>query len=382
VVFVARGQHEIVAATGTKGVAVVSVALALACLVCAGVAIWASNAGLGERLRMSPQNGRRLAIAGVVAAVIAAVVFAAAFGGRAYDQFNGKDVTTASRFSDQRLAGLNGNRHNLWASGWAAFKARPLQGTGPGTFEFWWSRNGTNGEFVRDAHNIYLEALAEQGVIGLLLLVAFFAGLLVAALRARSKLRSDSGVGVHAGLVAVFCVFALQAGVDWMWESTAVAVLALAAIACASAAGGKRSNAHRSLSASLGLIVAAVLSVVVLLPGLLSGIQINQSQAAYRAHDEAAALRDAQRAVDAEPWSASAYGQLAVARESAGDLAGASAAIAAAQRKEPTNWRWPLVALRIYVARGDAPAAQVQLKKAKQLRKYSPLFGRKGPAIR
>ena len=42
--------------------------------------------------------------------------------------------------------------------------------------------------------------------------------------------------GVVVAGLAAFAVFAVQAGLDWMWESTACAVLGLAAAGCAVAA--------------------------------------------------------------------------------------------------------------------------------------------------
>ena len=36
-------------------------------------------------------------------------------------------------------------------------EAEPLTGIGPGTFEFWWAREGTRTGFVRDAHSLYFE---------------------------------------------------------------------------------------------------------------------------------------------------------------------------------------------------------------------------------
>ena len=53
-------------------------------------------------------------------------------------------------------------RISLWSAAWAAFLESPWTGQGPHTFVF---------ERVRWVHNLYLEALAEQGIAGLLALV-------------------------------------------------------------------------------------------------------------------------------------------------------------------------------------------------------------------
>ena len=63
-----------------------------------------------------------------------------------------------------------------------AFKAHPIDGTGAGTFAFWWwSHDGD--EFLRDAHSLYLEELGEQGIVGGVLILTFVGGLAVVGLR-------------------------------------------------------------------------------------------------------------------------------------------------------------------------------------------------------
>ena len=47
-------------------------------------------------------------------------------------------------------------------------------------------------EYVRDAHSLYLEALAEQGLPGLLALLGFLGGLLSSPCRRAPRLR-DAG---------------------------------------------------------------------------------------------------------------------------------------------------------------------------------------------
>ncbi|MGH2958895.1 MAG: O-antigen ligase family protein, partial [Solirubrobacterales bacterium] len=225
VVLAVRQHPEIVKATGTDGAwSIVTVLLVVSLAL--GLFAWlGGRARLGERLRLDESVGRGLGAAVAVVAVLAGVVLAFAFGGRAYDQFTGRDAILAPTNSEARLAQLNGNRHNVWDSAWDGFTANPVVGIGPGSFEFWWSRTGANSEFVRDAHNIFLEALAETGIVGLLILVAFLSGLLLAAWRARAGLSGerDGALGIQSGLIAVFAVFVAQAAVDWMWESTAIA---------------------------------------------------------------------------------------------------------------------------------------------------------------
>lgn len=125
-----------------------------------------------------------------------------------------------------------------------------------------------------------------------------------------------------------------------------------------------------------------VLSVIVLLPGLSNQRQVEKSQAAFRDKNYVAATAAANKAIQAEPWSATAYAQRALAEGAAGNTELAAKDIATAQVKEPYNWRWPLVGLKLAVERGDSAEAVSELRKAKELRRFSPLFGEKRPAIR
>ena len=72
---------------------------------------------------------------------------------------------------------------------WTPTRPRRWKGIGPGTFEFWWARNGTTPGFIRDAHTLYFETLAETGIVGFALLgglLAFLLGAAVVALAARA----------------------------------------------------------------------------------------------------------------------------------------------------------------------------------------------------
>ena len=62
--------------------------------------------------------------------------------------------------------------------------ARP----GAGSYQSWWSEHASLPLFVRDAHSLWLETLAELGVVGLLLLATAFGAAFVAALAAAGRL--------------------------------------------------------------------------------------------------------------------------------------------------------------------------------------------------
>jgi hypothetical protein len=123
-------------------------------------------------------------------------------------------------------AGL-GDREVYWHAARHIGALHPLAGTGAGTFHDLYHRTPP----AHDAHSLYLQALAELGVVGLVLVVALLALPLAAGLRANR-------IAAVAGLT----VFALHAGVDWDWQLPAVTVAGLAlATACIRVRSGKNS---------------------------------------------------------------------------------------------------------------------------------------------
>ena len=133
-----------------------------------------------------------------------------------------------------RLSSVNSSeRYFLWDSALEAASSKKLTGIGPGSFEYWWAREGDGQQFVRDAHNLYLEMLAEAGPLAFLLILALIFGPIgygiLLSVRAGSTERRATLAAATAGMAA----FAVAAGVDWAWEMTVlpVAFFALAATA-------------------------------------------------------------------------------------------------------------------------------------------------------
>ncbi|MBA2460351.1 MAG: O-antigen ligase family protein [Actinobacteria bacterium] len=120
------------------------------------------------------------------------------------------------------LAKLGEERAWYWHVAWQEAADSPLFGRGAGTFELSWLERQPVPWNVLDAHSLYLEMLAELGVIGVLLVALALAPPLVAALR---DARAPAAAG---GYVA----FLVHAGLDWDWEMPAVTV---AGILCGSA---------------------------------------------------------------------------------------------------------------------------------------------------
>ncbi len=350
-VLAVRDAPQIANGTGGEGGFLIGAALVLGAGACAAVARWTLTA------RIDPKKlPAALAIAGIVGllAVIGVGVAVASQADR--DSFAGS-TPTGSSDPAERLATLEGARGDLWGSALSAWADEPLTGIGPGTFDFWWQRGGSDRESVRDAHSLYLETLAERGVIGLLLLLAFLALLGVAAMQGRRAARHSVDVAAATALGAVFAVFLVHAAVDWIWEATAVAALGVGAGAVAAAgASSRRERTARSLSLRVTLVIGAIVAGASAVPALVSNERVRASDAARLRADPSESLRLADDAVEAQPWAASPLAWRAVLELDRGLLEAAARDARTAIEREPTNPDHLLLAARIALARGDADA--------------------------
>ena len=210
----------------------------LVLIACAGVAFLQVAMGLAARHLPRPamlDPGRRATAlrALAVLAVLAVTAVAAGVPGAVSDrwqQFKAVPGTVAQGGQDNvfsRLGAADGTgRYQFWQSALDAHASAPWQGIGPGTFEFWWARNGTLTDFVRDAHSLYAETLAETGFVGLALLVALLGWLAVVAVT--RSLRAAPGLRLWiAAAAGGLAAFLTAAALEWVWEMAAIAVVAL-----------------------------------------------------------------------------------------------------------------------------------------------------------
>lgn len=148
------------------------------------------------------------------AAVAGALVALAIVAGRrvwAYVVAGGATLALAVLLVLPALAPAD--RAPYWQSARHLAALHPLAGSGAGTFPALYHGSLAG----QDAHGLYLQVLAELGIVGLVLIVALFFVPLGSALRL--------GLAAPAaGLV----VFVLAAGVDWDWQLPAVTIAALA----------------------------------------------------------------------------------------------------------------------------------------------------------
>jgi O-antigen ligase len=147
------------------------------------------------------------------------------------------------------------NRPRYWHVAWREFTENRVLGSGAGTFDEFWLDWRTVDSYARDAHNLYLETLAELGIPGLLLLLSALLPPLFVLRRGRDPLRATAAAGYVAYLI--------HTGVDWDWELPATTIAGLlcgAALLVDGRGDGAREVSARTRVALLSLIV--VLAVV------------------------------------------------------------------------------------------------------------------------
>jgi O-antigen ligase len=371
VILAIRSEPAIARGTGGEGGATVALVAVVAMAACVLVA-WATARARLERLRISPSRTRVALTVCVVAVLLGAVTVGPALANRAWRSF---EEPTPSLTGDpaQRFATLGGTRRALWGAALSAFRHDPLTGTGAGTFEFVWNRDPRRSYFVRDAHSLYIESLGELGLPGALFVVAALGTLLAGSVRTALAETDAAGRGAAAGCCAALLVFCVTAGVDWLWESTAVAAMALAAGSVA--AGARAAPApRRTIARRAPLAVGALLVVAIQLPVLGAATQIRASQHATERGDLEQAVVDATNAVHVAPWQASGYVQRALVLERLGLAARAAADARRAIQREPTNWEHWLILARIQAERGNVRGAVAAARRSAALNPQAPLF--------
>ena len=282
---------------------------------------------------------------------------------RAKDTFVSKPVPHSTNLN-RRLFSFSGNgRADLWHAAWDDARLHPWLGSGAGTYERYWLRNRPNAAKVRDAHNLYLETLAELGPVGLVLVICLLGVPLAACVRAR---RSP----LVPGLAAAVVVYAVHASVDWDWEVSVLGVVVIG-LGVAAIAAGESTRLHPTAPSGplrIGVAGLATILAVAALAGLAGNRASAEADSALAANRLPAAADDAARAQRWMPWSPEPWSQLGNAQLAAGDVAAARASFNHELRLDRTNWSaW------LDVARAAPRRARARdLRIATRLNPFSP----------
>jgi hypothetical protein len=143
---------------------------------------------------------------------------------RVQDVLNDSDTGgSGSRFSAMSLNG----RWIQWKVAAQAFREHPLLGVGAQNFEIYHYQHRTILLEVKQPHSQPMQLLAELGLPGLLLWVAFFLGTMVYAVRTRFRRVGRAHQAVIASIMTAVISWFIHSSADWIWQVAATTLPAM-----------------------------------------------------------------------------------------------------------------------------------------------------------
>ena len=302
---------------------------------------------LGGLALAAPRFPRRVVLVAAAAVAVLLVLALVRLGGPtgAVHEFS-QSGPTVKADKNRRLFSLSGSsRTQYWQVAWKEAEDHPWLGSGAGSFQRNWLRLRPAQLPVLDAHNLYLETLAEVGPVGLALLAALLATPAVAAFLARRH-------PLAAPALAGYLAYVVHAAQDWDWELPAVTLAALCCAAALLTLVEREPKPAVGRTTKVAVVAAAGLLGLLALAALAGNAALGAASASLDADDPAHAARDARWAKRLVPWSADAWRLHGEALLSEGRVDGARRDFQAALRKDPSDWDvWVDLAL---VTRGTA----------------------------
>ena len=183
-------------------------ALVLVCLgvasVQAAIGLALRRSALGRVLVVSPRRAQTVltvAIAGAI--VIALAADAPSRLSHLWHDFKRPQTALLAERSLNRFGATSGNgRYDFWKAAIDASASHPFIGSGPGSFQLLWLPRAPDTDYVVNAHSLYIETYAEEGLIGLALLGGFFVLVLWRSVRVAIRSRDEQracAAGVDRG---------------------------------------------------------------------------------------------------------------------------------------------------------------------------------------
>jgi len=314
------------------GLAVIAIALVVAAALAILVVDWLETS-------VSIPHGLQRVYAGTLVFILAACSIAV-FGRygfpptlarKAYDAFSSQSPDQGENLNS-RLFSLSGNgRTEQFHTAWQQVSDHPVLGGGAGSYGEYWFQNRRVSATVHDAHNLYLETLAELGPLGLLL-IAFALGAPLAAIR---RARSSPLAAAAGG---AFIAYLAHAFIDWDWEMPVVTLAGLlCGLALLAAAPRGEPQALRPRVRIPALAGSAALVGFVVL-ALLGNAAVSASSKSTDAGHYSRAQTQARRATNFIPWSAEPWRRLGEAQVLAGQPAAARKSFRKAIAKDRGDW--------------------------------------------
>ncbi len=253
------------------------------------------------------------------------------------DEFKNLDVAAPG---ETRLGSTGGQRYDLWRIALNDLREHPVTGVGEGSYPTNYYAERRTDRNLSTPHSVAFAALAELGVVGLLLLLAVpLAAFAALAAGWRSASLSERRWG--SAMVAGGTVLLGQATVDWLWQIPGLMGLGLLCIAvgvaCVSlpAAGGAVVRQRRPWR--IAAMVVPLLATVFVSAIYLSDVY-TRSARAQRDVSPSEQRADARNAQRLNPYAMAPHYLEAGALEGAGKRSAARAELLDALELEPKNF--------------------------------------------
>jgi O-Antigen ligase len=314
-----------------------------ACMLAAGVlrgALLLLDRLLSELaiVRHPARQSLRVAAGGAVAAIVVALALALGAYGvvhRQYEKFVNSNGGPQAHTRDRLTDVTNNGRLSLWKAAVRVARTQPIRGTGAGSYQLQYPRYRSEGLYVADAHSLYLQSLAELGVVGLVLMLVVVLGTLAGL---ASRIRGPDR-GLYAALFAVSLAWALHQAFDWDWQMPAasLAVFMLAGLALARRKDRRSSRGGLPAGRTFVALGWLVLAIAPLFASISYARLHSAAQALHRG-DCVTAKAQALSSLQLSARRPQAYVLIGLCDLKGGFSQAAVPAMAEAVRLEPGSW--------------------------------------------
>jgi hypothetical protein len=269
--------------------------------------------------------------------VVALALGAFGFAHREYDKFiHGTNEQHVTQIRERLSDPVNDGRLPLWKAAVRIYRTDRLHGTGAGTYQLYYTRYRTVRSYVVDTHSLYLQSLAELGIVGFVLILVIVFGILVGL---ATRIRGP-GRALYAALFAVTLAWAIHQAVDWDWQMPAITleVFMLAGLALARPADGRPGRFGLPFGRTLTGLGWLVIAIAPLLVGT-SYARLQQSGLDLKTRGGCvSAKREALSSLSLSAERPQAYAIVGVCDLEQGFAQGAVPAMARAAALEPQSW--------------------------------------------
>jgi hypothetical protein len=286
-----------------------------------------------------PSRAIRTAAGAALAALFVAVAVALGAVGfleRQYDRFAHTNTDAPTAQIRERLSDVSNNgRVSLWRAAVRIYDTQQLHGTGAGTYQLYYPRYRTEGLYVVDAHSLYLQSLAELGLVGFVLILIVVLGIL-GGLAARIR---GPDRGLYAALFAATLAWAVHQAFDWDWQMPVVALPVFILAGMALARPRERRPGLRGLPAARTFVALGWLALAVApLLASTSYARLHRGGQALRQGDCLAAKREAISSLSLSARRPQAFLIIGVCDLEQGFARAALPAMTQAAALEPQSW--------------------------------------------